>query len=230
MRMLLNDALPPEDANLDPARAVRLICDRFDFSYYAVCSVGSAEAIDSRSVLLSNFVPEGIEFLDESGWWDKFDALPKSLRSGLPIQWKLAPPSSARSVRHQQRFADLLVDYPVTECLTIPVHCGTRLGVVYFLGTSLQLAAQEISALQLAMLGLYQRLCEINPVRDLKVTPREIECLFWSSKGNTSHEVASILSISEHTVVRHLSSATRKLSAANRGQAVARAIRLGLMQ
>jgi LuxR family quorum sensing-dependent transcriptional regulator len=61
------------------------------------------------------------------------------------------------------------------------------------------------------------------------VTPREVECLKWAAEGKTEWEISEILSISQHTADKHLSNARRKLGAANRAQAVANAIRWGLI-
>jgi LuxR family quorum sensing-dependent transcriptional regulator len=62
-----------------------------------------------------------------------------------------------------------------------------------------------------------------------KLTPREVECLKWAADGKTEWEISAILNISEHTADKHLANAHRKLGAANRAQAVANAIRWGLV-
>jgi LuxR family transcriptional regulator, quorum-sensing system regulator BjaR1 len=61
------------------------------------------------------------------------------------------------------------------------------------------------------------------------LTCREVECLKWAADGKTEWEISVILSISEHTADKHLSNARRKLSAANRTQAIASALRLGVI-
>jgi LuxR family transcriptional regulator, quorum-sensing system regulator BjaR1 len=62
-----------------------------------------------------------------------------------------------------------------------------------------------------------------------KLTRREIECLKWAADGKTEWEISAILNVSEHTADKHLANAHRKLGAANRAQAVANAIRWGLI-
>ncbi len=62
-----------------------------------------------------------------------------------------------------------------------------------------------------------------------KLTAREVECLRWAADGKTEWEISAILKVSEHTADKHLANAHRKLGAANRAQAVANAIRLGLI-
>lgn len=61
------------------------------------------------------------------------------------------------------------------------------------------------------------------------LTPRELEVLALLPKGMMSVQIATELFISEATVKTHLSSIYRKLSVANRSQAVALAIKHGLV-
>jgi DNA-binding CsgD family transcriptional regulator len=63
-----------------------------------------------------------------------------------------------------------------------------------------------------------------------QLSARELECLRWTTEGKTAWEVGRILAISEQTAVRHLNNATHKLGCVNKHQAVARALRLGLIQ
>jgi len=62
------------------------------------------------------------------------------------------------------------------------------------------------------------------------LTPRETECLKWAAAGKSEWEISQILGISEHTAERHLLNAKTRLGAVNRVQAVAEAIRLGLIR
>lgn len=61
------------------------------------------------------------------------------------------------------------------------------------------------------------------------LTPRELECLYWVSRGMTDELVASILEIAHRTVRKHVDSAVSKLGASNRTEAAVRATRLGLL-
>jgi len=57
------------------------------------------------------------------------------------------------------------------------------------------------------------------------LSPRELQCLQWASKGKTDGEIGVILSISARTARFHIENAKRKLGAATRVQAVAEAMR-----
>lgn len=61
------------------------------------------------------------------------------------------------------------------------------------------------------------------------LTPRELEVLALLPRGMMSTQIASELFISEATVKTHLSSIYRKLSVANRSEAVAQGIKHGLV-
>lgn len=61
------------------------------------------------------------------------------------------------------------------------------------------------------------------------ITAREVEVLTWVRDGKTNDEIALILGLSMLTVKNHLRHAMKKLVVRNRGQAVAKAIALGLL-
>lgn len=62
------------------------------------------------------------------------------------------------------------------------------------------------------------------------LTPREIECLNELADGLTSEGIARRLNISVPTVAMHLTNARKKLHAQTREQAIAIAIRSGLVK
>lgn len=62
------------------------------------------------------------------------------------------------------------------------------------------------------------------------VTAREVEVLTWVREGKTNSEIAEILGLSMLTVKNHLRHAMKKLDVRTRGQAVAKAIALGVLR
>jgi LuxR family transcriptional regulator, quorum-sensing system regulator BjaR1 len=63
-----------------------------------------------------------------------------------------------------------------------------------------------------------------------KLAPREREALQWAAEGKTDWEIGEVMGISTHGVDFHLRSARTKLGTTNRTQAVAVALRRGLIQ
>lgn len=63
----------------------------------------------------------------------------------------------------------------------------------------------------------------------MALTRREVEVLRLVANGKTSEEIAGDLRISKVTVKWHIGNAMRKLGASSRAEAVATAMRLGLL-
>jgi DNA-binding CsgD family transcriptional regulator len=61
------------------------------------------------------------------------------------------------------------------------------------------------------------------------LTPRERECLLWTSKGKTAWEISSILGVAERTVNFHLQNAMTKLETSSKHHAWLKAFRLGIL-
>lgn len=69
---------------------------------------------------------------------------------------------------------------------------------------------------------------EVDP-QVIDLSTRERDVLAWASQGKTAWETGMLLSISEHTVNKHLASAAKRLGCSSKAQAVARAIERGLL-
>ena len=67
------------------------------------------------------------------------------------------------------------------------------------------------------------------PDHDCELTARESEVLRWSAAGKTADAIGRILGISERTVTFHIASSLTKLNVANKTQAVAKALLLGIL-
>jgi two-component system nitrate/nitrite response regulator NarL len=61
------------------------------------------------------------------------------------------------------------------------------------------------------------------------LTPREMEVLQLLASGLTNRRIGERLGISEHTAKFHVNAILGKLQASNRGEAIANAVRLGLL-
>lgn len=68
-----------------------------------------------------------------------------------------------------------------------------------------------------------------HPERELDLTEREVECLFWISEGKTSDEIATILGISRNTINNYITSIMRKTATRTRSEAIAYAVRHNLV-
>ncbi len=118
---------------------------------------------------------------------------------------------------------------------TFAVHLHTTYGESFIVTLSGGRDApdqRETADIYLALVKLFEcleRTFEAGASARDKLSAREIECLRWAAAGKSSDEIAIILGISAYTVSSYFKTATRKLDAVNRMQAIARAMRLKLI-
>ncbi len=68
----------------------------------------------------------------------------------------------------------------------------------------------------------------LHILRALRLTERQLECLYWTQQGKSAGDIGLILGISPRTVEGHLAKACRILGVRTRIQAVLKARELGL--
>ncbi len=141
-----------------------------------------------------------------------------------PADWESAQAGEAIALAESHGLA------ASTAMLLHSTACDPYLMV--FSGTRAPLVRAELSELHFAALQLFECLektfVTITANRE-KLSTREVECLRWAAAGKSSDEIAIILGISVYTVSSYFKSATRKLQAVNRMQAIAIALRLRLI-
>lgn len=108
-----------------------------------------------------------------------------------------------------------------------------RLGVVFFLGSAMRLTPQALFDIHNECHASFAALAELFPSADETPMPaiskRELQCLKLTANGLTSEDIARRLGLSVHTANQYLASTTQKLNAVNRVHAVAKALRIGLI-
>ena len=184
--------------------------------------VGSASDVDALTTESEQLQPD-VVLLDVSGNFQEF------------IWEKLL------SSQQQQDLSAMIVlaDVDSTD-FEAALRAGIR-GILPSTSTELEIvAAVEVIALGLVVLhsdtieslfplkeSSVRQKATANPVQAL--TPREIEVLDMLGSGLGNKAIAKHLNISEHTVKFHVSSIFQKLSVSKRTEAVAVALRLGLI-
>jgi len=94
---------------------------------------------------------------------------------------------------------------------------------------SAALGGQNWVAAPLAGVLRAELLREVSGESPPELSRRELEVLRWLATGATNAQIAQRLAISEHTVRNHVHSVMRKLGVATRTDAVATALRRGLV-
>lgn len=123
---------------------------------------------------------------------------------------------------------------PGTNGIALPVHADRgQCGLVVFLGSEMALSDDTLCEIHARSFALFAAVARIRPSdsgRMRSISKRELECLKLTANGNTSEEIAKLLKLSVHTANQYLTQSTQKLNAVNRNQAVAKALRLGLIE
>jgi len=138
------------------------------------------------------------------------------------------------------RFADLawvertVPLAPGSAGIAFPVHAERgQCGLVVFLGSEIVLAEDALYEIHTRCFSLFAAVARMRPGeagRVGSITKRELECLKLTANGCTSEDIARLLKLSVHTANQYLTQSAQKLNAVNRTQAVAKALRLGLIE
>lgn len=108
-----------------------------------------------------------------------------------------------------------------------------RITAISFGGLDAETGDEARDALTFAASYAVGRLLHVpreTPDMEVRVTPREIDCLLWAAEGKSDWDIATILGISRPTVLKHIRSARDKLDAVNRTHAVVKAMRWRLIK
>lgn len=158
--------------------------------------------------------------------------------STLPFWWIGGAPgssSSAAAVSLSRCAWAERIDPPaqVETSLALPLAAERGDGgLMVVSGDRMELSTQSLSELHafcLLQFGLISRLRPTVAETAPQMSRREVECLKLTANGCTSDEIATRLGLSVHTTNQYLTNSSQKLNAVGRVHAVAKALRLGLI-
>ena len=105
-------------------------------------------------------------------------------------------------------------------------YCLTFMCPADFILSQQRLRATGVYASYLASLMFSE---QVKSSRELELTDRELECLYWIAEGKTSDEIATIIGISKNTINNYITSVMRKTATKTRSEAIAYAVRHNLV-
>lgn len=158
--------------------------------------------------------------------------------SSRPLWW--ADPDGGAVLHGDARLWAAEVENPASASLVdgvpgivFPVALENgRSGAVAFHGRDMLLDEDALCDTHASCHALFAEAARQRPLdggRLPAMSKREIECLRLTANGFTSDEIAGALGLSVHTANQYLTSSAHKLNAVNRIQAVAKALRAGLI-
>jgi len=186
------------------------------------------------TLYITNNSNEFIEKYDDENHLPNNYTIFRLRQSTLPITWDIRSyQHDARRVE-RQRTIDLLAEYGMFMGANFGLNDNRgNQGALIFSGDRDIPNVSELAELNLLSNVIFDRL-DIQPESTsdsitFHLSERERQVLEWAAAGKTSWEIASIIELSEHTVNQYLASSILKLGAANRIHAVAKALRLKLI-
>lgn len=224
--------IPALKTQFDVFRFMKRLSETYRQRAFMVMHLPAATAVDlSGNTIITNWPAELLTAFDQAKMLANSTLLRKLRRTTTPFVYDLEQVTKASG---NVSVKELFERFSIVRGAFFPVSdiAGNR-GVVSVLGDGPAFSRQQMMELLYAAAHVFERLTDIRSI-DVRVTEqlsdREIDCLNWTSAGKTSSEIAGILGLSEHTVNHYLNRAAKKLDTVNRTQAVAKALRVGLIK
>ncbi|CAK7254882.1 MULTISPECIES: LuxR family transcriptional regulator [unclassified Shinella] len=227
----------PDPATLgsqeDVAETLDSLTKHYGLRGYLLINVPSETSTDfSSNVLLTSWPDEMLKTYDHAGLIFGSPVIERLRQSTNPFTYDADRTNRRRADGKAAIAASLFERHGLSRGAYFPAHNSVGLrGALAFGGTRDVLNPREMAELNAVANLIFTEVVELRAGRrqNVSLSRREIECLSWASAGKTSVEMSEILGLSEYTVNHYLNRATRKLDAVNRVQAVAKAIRAGLL-
>lgn len=210
---------------------------RYGFGHFVVtraASLPGEEPIAQIDVLASKLPEPLAARYERDRLWATDPMLRRAFDERHPIVTSVVQP---RDLTPAER--DVVGDFlaaGLPRGIVVPVlWSGRVVGTVGFFGEGAEDDPRTQAAMALTAPAILRRALVLGPDNGedrrpgSRPTARELECLQLSAAGKSSFEIAQALVLSEHTVNTHLRSAIDKLKAQSRVQAVAEALRRGLI-
>ncbi|MCO5731127.1 LuxR family transcriptional regulator [Rhizobium sp. SSA_523] len=211
---------------------MRSVCQVYGYRYFLIYELPARTVLDlGGNTIITNLPSDLITEFDSHKLLQASPLVHGLRETTTPLDFTVGIGGCSWS---NPQAGELLNRHAIAGGTLFPVHDreGQR-AVVGLLGDRPPLLQNQLLELLFLAVHVYDKLAAIGAI-DVRppdtVSERELDCLNWTAVGKTSAEIADILDLSEHTVNHYLNRATRKLDAVNRTQAVAKAIKLGLIK
>jgi LuxR family transcriptional activator of conjugal transfer of Ti plasmids len=211
---LLSTAEYPQDF----CKAMAHAATALDLSCFAYLALKRAEEEEPR--LISTYPSQWTDHYLRNSYQAIDPVVAQALRTPEPFRWGIDSGSRLSSTAEQKLF-DEAAQFGIRFGYTVPIHDGHGpIAALTFAadarrphfercidsnGRVLQLMAMYFHA------HVRRELEKDRFVNRARLSPRELECLEWASRGKSAWETGCILGISRNTVAHYLDNAKQKL-------------------
>ncbi|TCR91293.1 autoinducer binding domain-containing protein [Rhizobium sp. BK376] len=219
----------------DVFRFMKRLTEAFRSRAFMIINLPAITSFDLQSnSVITSWPAELLAIYDQEGLMVNSPVLRRLRNSTLPFFHDTVGSSAARDDGKTNLIVTLFERFRMPRCAYFPTHDASGMrGAISLAGDREPFSPEEMKDLSYISIHVFDRLAEIRNM-DTRISDtlndREIDCLNWTAAGKTSAEIADILGLSEHTVNHYLNRATKKLDTVNRTQAVAKALRIGLIK
>ncbi|HEY6631193.1 MAG TPA: LuxR C-terminal-related transcriptional regulator [Rhizobiaceae bacterium] len=239
-RPLFGDfALRPETQRTvtipDAVRRCRWIAVDLNASDFALFFVSPSADRPRLTPCFDSNYPAIAEFTQRIAGGDRSGIIRHARASSVPCWWSDVGGSVSSASFETLRWASRVEPLAAgTSGLAFPVHVDRgQTGLILFLGGDIALTTEGMFEIHARCFSLFDAVARIRPgesARNPSISKREIECLKLTANGYTSDEIARLLKLSVHTANQYITNTAQKLDAVNRTHAVAKALRMGLIE
>lgn len=207
---------------------------QFGFSHFMIARLPSGEQQRfAERLVLSSWSSDMVREYDAATVFHASALIERLRHTKLPIFAETAVLMNTQGDDAIDTIGRLFAGHAMRNAFAVLLHTthGEAFAVLLS-GPRTEPDRAETADLYLTLLQLFEileRTFETGASARERLSAREIECLRWAAAGKSSDEIAIILGISVYTVSSYFKTATRKLDAVNRMQAIARAMRMKLI-
>lgn len=214
------DPLSAKQSMADVTAALNLYC----FAYLAL----PHEAGTSPN-LISTYPSSWTALYLQRGYESIDPVVRRAIQQTEPFRWGGGLEPKGRPEPERELFAEA-ARYGIRWGFTFPIHDNGAIAALTFATDARRTAFERSLAKYVKNLRLISIIFHAHARRfwtsdrivgGVVLSPREFECLGWSSHGKSAAEIGMILSISERTASFHLDNARAKLGVRSLRQAVA---------
>jgi len=234
-------SLYPLIEKLGKTKDIESVCNEFceistfEFFLFGVCNASSFSAPEIFTV--SNYPKEWYEAYFANDMQKRDPVVRYCFDHSIPITWNKLMKMEQYCDPIAVKFMEAAKQGGLVDGLSVPVKSPSGQVSIFSLATNNPDNAEQrlLNVLPFAQYfgySIFEAYLEMNIDKSMveSLTPREQESLFWACEGKTAWEMAQIMDVSERTAIFHLTSVTKKLGAANRQHAVAKAVMYGLVK
>lgn len=222
-------ALPLDDSGA--RRALRDFAKEGGFEYFAYLHLRGPETF-----VVSNYPREWQALYVEKNYL-RVDPVVTNAKHGPPLFAWSGEDARRLGRRAASQFFSDAARFGICSGLSVSVPVGFRDRMVFTLAGAeprvfVEGGIDPVTA-AVAVAFVHSRLSGVRSdtslASEIKLSPREAECLRWFAEGVSMPDIAVMLNLSERTVRSYVDAATRKVGAANNRQAGTMAARIGLI-